>query len=163
MLAYLFIILAVGILAILKKPTGPEILLQKQFRPPVGGVCIEMPAGLLESPTETAEQCAERELYEETGYVGKAAALLSGPVIFNDPGFCNTSMRLVTVHVDLNKKENLSPRQSLEEGEYINTFSVPLKSLYSELKKLEEMGYKLDARVQNLAQGIELAREYGVE
>lgn len=41
-------------------------------------------AGLLD-PNETLEQCAERELHEETGYIGKAVR--SSPVMFCDPGF----------------------------------------------------------------------------
>jgi ADP-ribose pyrophosphatase len=44
-------------------------VLQKQFRPPVGKVCIEIPAGLLDAG-ESAATCAVRELKEETGYVG---------------------------------------------------------------------------------------------
>lgn len=59
---------------------GPEIILQKQFRPPINKVTIEVPAGLIDAG-ETAEQCAERELKEETGYVGKATD--TSPIMFN--------------------------------------------------------------------------------
>ena len=68
----------VGVIAILRNPKGPEILLQKQFRPPVGKVCIEIPAGLLDVG-ESGEECAVRELREETGYVGKAVKVEGGP------------------------------------------------------------------------------------
>ena len=59
----------VGIVAILQKPTGPEIVLQKQFRPPINKVVIEVPAGLVDAG-EGAAESAVRELKEETGYVG---------------------------------------------------------------------------------------------
>lgn len=59
---------------------GPEIILQKQFRPPVDKVTIEVPAGLIDAG-ETAEEAAVRELREETGYVGKASA--TSPIMFN--------------------------------------------------------------------------------
>ena len=58
-----------GIVAILQKPTGPEIVLQRQFRPPINKVVIEVPAGLVDE-NETAAESAVRELKEETGYVG---------------------------------------------------------------------------------------------
>ena len=59
---------------------GPEIILQKQFRPPVDKIVIELPAGLIDAG-ETPQQCAVRELREETGYVGEA--LETSPVMFN--------------------------------------------------------------------------------
>jgi ADP-ribose pyrophosphatase len=70
--------------AVLEKPNGPEILLQKQFRPPVAKVCIEIPAGLVDAG-ESPEVCAVRELKEETGYVGEVLKGEIGvsPVIFN--------------------------------------------------------------------------------
>lgn len=76
-----------GIVAILEKETGPELLLQKQYRPPIDKVCIEVPAGLVDEG-EDAETCAVRELKEETGYVGKVikGALGKTPVMFN--GMC---------------------------------------------------------------------------
>ncbi|VVT53663.1 uncharacterized protein SAPINGB_P003687 [Magnusiomyces paraingens] len=149
----------VGILAVLKKPSGPELLLQKQFRPPVGGVCIEVPAGLLD-PGETLEQCAVRELFEETGYIGKATR--SSPLMFSDPGFCNTNMKLITVDIDLDDPRNQNPQSKPEEGEFIETFTVPLKEFSETLRKLESEGFKLDARVQNVADGFDLARQYGL-
>jgi len=44
--------------------------LQKQWRPPIDAVVVEIPAGLID-PGETVEECALRELKEESGYVGK--------------------------------------------------------------------------------------------
>lgn len=59
---------------------GPEIILQKQYRPPLGKVVIEVPAGLVDAG-ESAEEAAVRELKEETGYVGIASE--TSPVMFN--------------------------------------------------------------------------------
>jgi 8-oxo-dGTP pyrophosphatase MutT (NUDIX family) len=60
--------------------TGWEIVLEKQFRPPVGRVCIEVPAGLIDEG-ETPEEAAVRELREETGYVGEVS--VSSPLMFH--------------------------------------------------------------------------------
>ena len=54
---------AVAIIAV----KGDRILLIKQYRHPVRGWIIEIPAGTLEEG-ESSEQCARRELEEETGY-----------------------------------------------------------------------------------------------
>lgn len=118
---------------------------------------IEIPAGLLD-PNESIETCAERELLEETGYVGKA--IYTSPLMFNDPGFCNTNMKLVQVHIDLNDEKNKNPQPQLEENEFIDTFSVPLKTLPEELENLSKQGYVLDARIQNFADGVRIARKY---
>lgn len=73
-----------GIVAILEKPSGPELLLQKQYRPPIDKITIEVPAGLVDAG-EDAETCAVRELKEETGYVGKVieGPLGKTPILFN--------------------------------------------------------------------------------
>ncbi|KAG9547417.1 putative ADP-ribose pyrophosphatase, partial [Aureobasidium melanogenum] len=154
---------AVGIVAILEKPTGPELLLQKQYRPPIDKVCIEIPAGLVDEG-EDAETCALRELKEETGYVGEVIKGTLGvtPVMFNDPGFCNTNLNMVHVRLDMSNPDNQNPRPELEENEFIECFSIPLKSLYEECRKLETEGYAIDARVLTLAEGIEVARQFKI-
>lgn len=150
----------IGILTILKYKNKPdEILLEKQYRPPVEGVCIELPAGLIDA-NESVEIAAMRELREETGYVGKLIS--TSPIIFNDPGFTNTNMCLVTVEVDMSLPENLTPKTELEDNEFIECFAVPLKDLPEELVKMYEQGYKLDARLQNVAHGITMARQFNL-
>ncbi|ORY60554.1 NUDIX hydrolase domain-like protein [Pseudomassariella vexata] len=147
----------VGIFAVLEKPTGPEIILQKQYRPPVDKVTIEVPAGLVDAG-ETPGEAAIRELKEETGYVGKAVE--SSPIMFNDPGFCNTNLRMVHVSIDMSLPENQDLKPELEENEFIEVFTVPLTNMYAECKKLEAEGYAIDARVGTIAEGIEIAKQF---
>ncbi|EAW12798.1 MutT/nudix family protein [Aspergillus clavatus NRRL 1] len=146
----------VGIVTVLNKPTGPELLLQKQYRPPIDKVVIEVPAGLIDAG-ETIEECAVRELKEETGYVGVAEQ--TSPVMFNDPGLCNTNLNMVHVRVDMSLPENQNPKPELEDNEFIECFTLPLDTLFAELKRLEGLGYAIDARVGTLAEGIELAKK----
>lgn len=149
----------IGMFTILKYKDGTpdQVLLQKQFRPPVEGVCIEVPAGLIDA-NEDIPTAALRELKEETGYIGRI--IEQGPVIYNDPGFTNTNMSLVMVEVDMTLPENQNPIPELEENEFIECFKVPLTDLHEELIKLEKKGYKLDARLQNVAHGIYLAKKF---
>jgi ADP-ribose pyrophosphatase len=48
-------------------PDG-DVLLVRQFRPPVRHLVTEIPAGLLDREGEDAQTCAARELFEETGF-----------------------------------------------------------------------------------------------
>ncbi|KAK2601815.1 ADP-ribose diphosphatase [Conoideocrella luteorostrata] len=145
----------VGMVAILDKPTGKEIILQKQYRPPIGMVTIEVPAGLIDAG-ESAEQAAIRELREETGYVGVVTE--TTPIMYNDPGFCNTNLRMVHMAVDMSLPENKNPKPQLEDGEFIEVFTVKLADLWEECKRLEKEGCAIDARVGTFAEGILLAR-----
>lgn len=68
------------------------------------------------------------------------------------------------VHVDIdmeleaNRAENLKPQ--LEESEFIEVFSVPLRELWKECARMEKEGFGIDARVGTLAEGIEIARTW---
>ena len=77
-----------------------------------------------------------------------------------DPGFCNTNLNMVHVNVDMNLPENQTLKPELEENEFIECFSTPLKNLYSDCKRLEAEGYAIDARVGTLAEGIEVGRRW---
>jgi hypothetical protein len=73
---------------------------------------------------------------------------------------CNTNLNMVHVRVDMSLPENQNPKPELEESEFIECFSVPLASLFDEVKRLEKEGYAIDARVGTLAEGIELAKKW---
>ncbi|EPS38582.1 hypothetical protein H072_7654 [Dactylellina haptotyla CBS 200.50] len=156
----------VGIIAVLKAPgQKPAILLQKQYRPPIDKICIEVPAGLIDAG-ETPEECAIRELKEETGYVGTLAkGDDSGSVsclMFNDPGFCNTNLNFVHITIDMTLEENKNPVQNLEENEFIECFTVPLDELWETCRKLADEGCGIDARVGTLAEGFRVAKMWGM-
>jgi len=67
---------------------------------------------------------------------------------------------MVHVKINLNKEENKNPKPQLEDNEFIENFSVPLKELYTECRRLEKEGYAIDARVGTLAEGFEIARKW---
>ena len=59
---------AVMVIPLLEDSKGEtRVVLERQFRYPVGQVMVEFPAGKLDAG-EAGFQCAQRELLEETGY-----------------------------------------------------------------------------------------------
>ncbi|KAI0156288.1 putative ADP-ribose pyrophosphatase, partial [Pestalotiopsis sp. NC0098] len=147
---------AIQILAILEKPTGPEVLLEKQFRPPTGKIVVEFPAGMVDEG-ETPTQAAVRELREETGYVGEVIEDKTRPVHWNGPASSSSCVYMIRMKIDLNRAENKSPKPELEEGEIIDTFSVPLKDLYTEVRRLSVEGFAIDGKVGSFAEALETA------
>lgn len=69
----------------------PEVLLLRQYRYAAGGVIYEVPAGIIE-PGEDPDECARRELEEETGF--RAARLVELTTIHTTPGFATEQIHL---------------------------------------------------------------------
>lgn len=69
----------------------PEVLLLLQYRYAAGGEIYEVPAGIIE-PGEGWEECARRELEEETGF--RAGTLVKLTTIHTTPGFTNEEIHL---------------------------------------------------------------------
>lgn len=59
----------VGAVCVVPLLDDGSVLLERQFRYPVGQVLIEVPAGKLDSKAEDPQEAAKRELLEETGAV----------------------------------------------------------------------------------------------
>eukprot|EP00397_Hematodinium_sp_SG-2012_P052513 GEMP01062113.1.p1 GENE.GEMP01062113.1~~GEMP01062113.1.p1 ORF type:complete len:223 (+),score=52.42 GEMP01062113.1:114-782(+) len=112
-----------------------EILMVKQFRPPINGYTIELPAGLIDKG-ETPGEAALRELKEECGYIGEIIET-ERPLcsLVMSPGMSNESAYLVHVHVDLNRVENQKPKQELGEGEFCKVLKVKKKDMLSEIER----------------------------
>ena len=68
-----------------------------QFRPAVEEYTLELPAGLVE-PGETPEECACRELREETGLIALATRYLGA--YYPDTGRLSNAMHLVAIDAE---------------------------------------------------------------
>lgn len=85
-------------------PVTPEgnIVLVRQYRYPVGKTMLEVPAGKLDKG-EHPDECARRELEEETGYVAHTIKKLSS--IYTTPGFTDEVIHLyLAEHLTLAKQ-----------------------------------------------------------
>lgn len=143
---------AVIIVPILRYPDGSKkLVLVRQFRPPINGVCIELPAGLVD-PNDSIESCAIRELKEETGYVGKIRK--TSNVIWSDPGLTDANSKIVWIDVDMELDENKNPIPHWMDSEVIEVVQVDLKNLEKSIDEWHQQGYLIDAKVQTLLIGL---------
>jgi ADP-ribose pyrophosphatase len=131
----------VGILAI---TDDREILLVEQFRIPVGGKVLEVPAGLVgdepEFRGESLAQSAARELLEETGYrAGKIELLLSSPT---SSGMTPEITHLF--HATELKQENPGGGTDSED---ITVHKIPLVGLRKYFSEKESEGMLIDFKI----------------
>jgi ADP-ribose pyrophosphatase len=121
--------------AVMIIPVLPDgrLVVERQFRYPVGMTMIEFPAGKLD-PGEGALACAKRELLEETGYSATrwARAGVMHPVI----GYANE-------FIEVWFAEGLSQgERHLDEGEFLDVFSASQQ----ELEQWMRQGQLTDAK-----------------
>lgn len=109
---------ASAVVPLLESPGEPvKVLLIRQYRYAADGFLYEIPAGRLDAG-ETPEDCAHRELKEETGYTAGRMALLTA--IYTTPGFTDEFIHLFLA-------EDLRPGQSAPEiDEILEVKAVPM-------------------------------------
>jgi ADP-ribose pyrophosphatase len=97
-----------------------RLVLERQFRYPMGKVMIEFPAGKLDAG-EAPLTCAKRELLEETGYVAREWARA---------GVLHPIVSYSTEFIEVWFARGLTLRQrSLDEEEFLEVFTSTLPEL----------------------------------
>jgi 8-oxo-dGTP pyrophosphatase MutT (NUDIX family) len=126
-----------------------EVLLIRQFRPPVKGYVIEFPAGLSEKD-DTLEAAARRELLEETGYTAKDMLFLSeGTLSSGASGEALTAFLATGLEF-----RGMGKR---DETEDIEVLKIPICELDQKLSALRSKGNLVDLKIFGL---LELAKKY---
>jgi ADP-ribose pyrophosphatase len=97
--------------AVLPVLSDGRVLLIRQFRPTIGEMIYEIPAGRLE-PEESADDCAGRELREEAGY--SAAQLLPLGGLWSTVGFCDEYIHLFLACDLTIVEQNLEPDEIID-------------------------------------------------
>jgi ADP-ribose pyrophosphatase len=124
---------AVMVIPMLDTPDGLRLVMERQYRYPVGQVMTEFPAGKLD-PGEDPWLCAQRELLEETGYTARqwARAGVLHPVI---------AYSTEVIEIWFAKELTLGQRQ-LDQDEFLDVFT----SSPDELMSACQQGLLTDAK-----------------
>ena len=127
---------AAAVLPVLSDPAGPDpqIVLVRQYRYAAGGYLYEVPAGRPDRPGEPWEECARRELREETGL--EAGTLRPLTAIWTTPGFTDERIHLFLA-TDLTSGET-----SYDADEFMETVKLPM----SEALRMVRDGEITDAK-----------------
>lgn len=97
-----------------------DVVLERQFRYPIGQVMIEFPAGKID-PGEEPLLCGLRELHEETGYTASEWAY-AGPI------HLAIAYSTEVIHAYFVRGLTAGARQ-LDEDEFLEVFTAPAKQL----------------------------------
>ncbi len=132
-----------------------ELILEKHYRFPVDSYVIELPAGLAED-RENPEDCARRELLEETGYkADKLIPLFSGLLC---SGLTNLEAHyFYAPNVVQTGERNLEPTEDIE------ILAVPFENVENFLLNLPpntKFGVNVLAGLHMLLRYLEKERKY---
>ena len=108
----------VGAVAIVALTDDGRVILERQFRYPLGRVITEIPAGKLDSKSEDRLEGAKREFLEETGYTADEWISLGDYY----PAAAYTDER-ITIYL---AKGLHGGEQQLDEDEFLDIFALPL-------------------------------------
>ena len=111
-----------GAVAILALDDENNLIMERQYRHPVGEVIYEIPAGKLD-PFEDELTCGRRELAEETGYVAEEWLKL---------GDCLPCVGYSNERISYFLAKNVRfTQQQLDEGEFLEVLKQPLAEVFA--------------------------------
>jgi len=128
--------------AVILAQVDGDVLLVEQHREPLGGPCLELPAGLVGDQTagEAIEAAAARELEEETGYRPERIERLGR--FASSPGMVSETFHLVRA-TGLTKVGEGGG----EEGEGITVHRVPLSEVAAFVDAKRADGLFMDVKL----------------
>jgi len=110
-----------GAVMIIPLLDAEHVLLERQFRYPLGRSVVEFPAGKID-PGEPPFACARRELLEETGYTARRWSYLGG--LHNAIAYSDEKIEIFLAE-DLDRNGNAT----LDAGETLEVFEAPWRQL----------------------------------
>ncbi len=141
-----------GVIVVIPITDDGKLVLVEQYRPPVEGTVIELPAGLAGDGRhrhETLEEAARRELREETGYeAGTLEYVGGGP---SSAGICDELISIFKAtglsKVGPSAAESQDDEEAAEEAKRITLHEVPVGDLTAWLGDQQRRGAFVDLKV----------------
>lgn len=110
-----------GAVMIIPLLDAEHVLLERQFRYPLGRAVVEFPAGKIDAG-EPPFECARRELLEETGYTARRWSYLGG--LHNAIAYSDEKIEIYLAE-DLERNGSAT----LDAGETLEVFEAPWRQL----------------------------------
>ena len=104
-----------GSIAVVPLLDDNTVIMEVQYRHPMGEYLLEIPAGTLE-PGESPLNCAKRELIEETGY--RAQELIALGKIHMIPAYSDEEIHVFIAKGLTPARQNLDPDEIIEVATY---------------------------------------------
>ena len=142
------IIRHIGAVCVIPVTEKNEVIVERQWRYPIGRVTTEIPAGKLDSREEDRMSAIQRELREETGYTAEEWTYLGD--FYGAPAYSDERISMYMAR-KLHRGE-----QDLDEDEFLDVFTVPLKELVEDVMR----GKIEDAKTQTAV--LKAARILGI-
>ena len=117
----------VGAVAIVPMTDDGKVIVERQFRYPMGQVITEIPAGKLDSKIEDRLSAAKRELEEETGLIADEWMELGE--YYPAAAYCD---EVITMYLARGLHKGT---RKLDEDEFLNIREVPLEELVDDIMK----------------------------
>ena len=115
----------IGAVGIVPLTDDGKVIMEKQYRYPLGRVVTEIPAGKLDSKTEDRLEAAKRELEEETGLVADEWISLGDYI--PAAAYCD---EVITLYLAKGLHQGT---RNLDEDEFLNIVAVDLQELVDDI------------------------------